>query len=785
MTDKLGRRAAAALLALLMLLAGLPAASAEAEDEGIELAWELGIRSVQKHGKYARLQLVLTNRTGRDLRGDVVFAYDDGEAKEIAVPVELPADTPIVVDMTVPGMLYNKDNNRIRFEEGGAGSGREIGFLSGRNYLVSTGVTSTTVGIVARDPDTLNVLSLLNSRGYDIRTVPIGADDLPEDPLQLDSLDILALNDVPTGGWPRERIDAIRSWVIRGGVLIVSGGAGYAKTAEAFADLVPVAPDGTGELESAAMLEAIGGEPLKPGTPVTVATGTLQAGSVTLQDGVIVSAVRPYGAGKVLYVAFDPSVEPLASWGGSAKLWERLLTDVGLRPAALKVNYGYGYDFWLYDSILGFFPSIRPPAVGSLSVFFIVYALLAAPVLYLVLRKFDRREWMWWLVPVFSVLCSVVIFAVGSADKREVKAHSVRTVNLAGDGWADRYAGAAVFVPSGGRVRVDFRDAGYAVPLRDESILQRGVDGASGANVARMEDGRASVVWRNVPYWSFRKAWVHLGASPGYGQFDVKPEYSGGLLDLAITNHTAADLRHVHVLVEGRAYSVGDLKRGESGTVRIPHGRFSAGFGGYGPQIFPYQGRGDEYARERGLIDIYLNELRKSGVEVSGPVIIGFSHDGESWFEVNGSARRSDNVTLWTQMLDFSMEAFEAGASRIVKPVIVEQNMKGYGVTFGDPWMQMTDGTLVFEFPLPWRDEPIVSFTVRHPDPAVSGSAFLSVWNEAEGDWELIPIRSSHWLPGPADAYITERRTVRMRLEAVGTVEYRLPDLELEGGTPE
>ena len=794
MTRTLGRRGirglefvAAALLALLLVWTGQPAAFAETEDAGIELRWELGFQSVHKQGKFARLRLVLTNRTGRDLQGDVVFAYDDGYPKEIAVPAELPADTPIVVEMTVPGLSYNKDNNRIRFAEGGAGSGKEIGFLSGKPYLESTGVTSTTVGIVARDPDTLNFLALLNPRGYDIRTIPLGADDLPADALQLEALDVLALNDVPTGGWPRERVDAIRGWIIRGGILIVSGGAGYAKTAEAFADLVPVAPAGTAVLESVAMLETIGEEPLDAGTPVTVSTGELRAGSVTLQDGVIVSAVRPYGAGKVLYAAFDPSVEPLAGWSGSAKLWERMLADVGLRPMVVKVNYGYGYDFWNYDTILGYFPSLKPPAVGILSIFFIVYALLAVPVLYLVLRKFDRREWMWWLVPVFSVLCSVVIFMVGSADKREVKGHSVRTVHLAGDGWADRHAGAAVFVPSGGRVDAAFRDAGYAVPLRDESLWPRDIDELSGARLSRMADGRASAEWRNVPYWSFRKAWVHLGASPGYGQFDVKPEYGGGYLSLAVTNNTAADLRHVHVLADGRAYPVGDLNRGESATVRIPYGKAPGTFyGGYGSQVFPYQGRGDLHMRESGLIDIYMEDLRKAGIDVPGPVIIGFSYDGEGWFEVNGAARPSDNVTLWAQMLDLTVEAFEGNVPGSVKPVIVEQNMKGYSVTSGDPRMQLSDGTLVFEYPLPWRDEPFGSFTVRQPDPSVFSNAVLSVWNEAAGEWEQVPVSAaSYKLPGPADAYMTERRTVRMRLEVIGTTSYRLPELELEGGTPE
>ncbi|AGA57703.1 hypothetical protein Theco_1565 [Thermobacillus composti KWC4] len=800
MADVLGRwikvwlpAALAALLALLLLWPDQPAAAAETE-AGIEMRWELGFQSVYKEGKYTRLRLTLTNRTGRDLRGDVVFAYDDGFPKEIAVPAELPADTPMIVEMTVPGMVYNKDNNRIRFDEGGAGSGRQVPVVSGQPYLQGSGDSSTTVGVVARDPDTMNVLALLMTRGYNFRTIVLKEDDLPADSLQLGALDMLVLNDVPTGNWPQERIDAIRGWVIRGGRLVVSGGAGYAKTAAAFADLVPVAPGGTAELESARILEAIGEEPLPAGMPMTVSTGDLQAGIVTLADGVPISAVRAYGSGSVLYVAFDPSVEPLAGWGGGPKLWERMLTGIGLYPVMTGVRYGYSYDFWHYDSILSYFPSLKPPKIGHLSLFFIIYVLLAAPILYLLLKKFDRREWMWWLIPVLSVICSVVIFTVGSADKRTVKAHSVRAVQLSGDGWADRSAGAAVFVPSGGKVGVSFEGADFAVPLRDEDLVQSGVSGLSGGKLTRMTDGGAAAEWRDVPYWSIRKAWVHFGASPGYGQFDTAIAYNGSYLDIEVTNQTAADLKHVSVLMNGVAYRIGDLARGESGTVNIPYAGGPSivagiGYASYGSLLFPYPSGKDSYARERGLLDAYLNESRNAKINgaVDGevPLIVGFSSDGEGWFEVNGSAVPSDNVTLWAQPLDLTVADVAGGVPGIVQPVITRNAMLEFG-NIHDDLLEMADGTLNFEYPLPWRDEPYHSFIIRQHEPIAFNNATLSVWNDASGEWEPVQMDAdSYTLPGPAESYVTDQHTVRMQLEASGRIRYRLPVLELGGGTAE
>lgn len=776
----------ASLLALLLMWPGLPSAAAKAE-EGIELRWELGFRSVYKEGEYTRLLLTLTNRTGRDLRGDVIFAYNDGFPKEIAVAAELPRDTPIVVEMTVPGMYYNEENNRFRFDEGGAGSGRQVAWLTDKPYLESVGSSSTTIGVVARDPDTMNFLALLGPRGYDIRTIALKEDDLPADSLQLGTLDMLVVNDVPTGGWPQDRIDAIRGWIIRGGTLVVSGGAGYAKTADAFADLVPVAPGGTATLDSTQVLEAIGGEPLAAGAPVTVSTGEFQAGSVTLADGgVPLAAVRPYGSGYVVYAAFDPSLEPLAGWGGNPVLWERILGSAGLLPSAMQSYYGYYYDFWNYDSVLAYFPSLEPPKTGSLSLFFIVYALLAAPVLYLLLRKFDRREWMWWLIPALSIACSVVIFLLGSADKREVKAHSVRAVQLSGDGWADRSAAAAVFVPSGGTVNVAFDGAGMAIPLRDDEFVSGGVADLKGSKLLRIADGEAAAVWRDVPYWSIRKAWVHLGASSGYGQFDTGIDYKQGFYHIEITNNTAADLSHVHVFMNGTAYRVGDLKRGESGTVTVPYSgnpKFTVGYGSYGHLLFPRQGGHDPHARERGLLEAFLNDRRHNGIRGDMPLIVGFSADREGWFEVNGSEAPSDNVTLWLQALDLS-NAPADGPAGIVHPVVTRNNMREFA-NF-DNMLQLSDGTIEFEYTLPWREEPYRSFAIRNVEPATMAGVSLSVWNASAGEWEPVPMNAvTFTLPGPAESYVTERFTVRMQLEVTGSIAWRLPDLELEGGTGE
>lgn len=780
--------AAAALLAAMLLWLAIPPAAAEKAEAGIELSTELGFQSVYKTGKYARLKLTLTNRTGHDLRGDIIFTLHNGYPTEIAVPVELPRDTPIVAEMTVPGLMYNKDNNLFRFEEGGAGSGRTIPLLTDRPYLETYGLTNEQlIGVIARDPDTLNFLAMLNTQGYAIRTITVKEDDLPTETLQLDALDYLVINDAPTGGWPREKIDAIRGWIMRGGHLIVSGGAGYAKTAEAFADLVPVVPGGTAVLEKTATLEAVGGEPFASDAPITVSTGTLQAGSVILSDGVTIAAARNYGEGSVVYAAFDPSLEPFKSWGGSYRLWERMLNNSGLQQV-IGVHVVYGYDFWDFDHLLNYFPSLKPPEIDNLLIYFVIYVLIAAPVLYLVLKRLDRREWAWWMIPALSIVCSVVIFSVGAADKMKVHAHSLRTVQLAGDGWAERSAAAAVFAPSGGTLPVSFGAAEYAMPLRDDPIVQAGGAGSLESRQAvRVTDGELTAVWRNVPYWSIRKAWVHLGPSPGYGQFDTDMSYSGNSIDLRVTNQTAADLTHVHVLMSSSAYRIGDLKRGESGTISIPYqgGQMAAGQTHFGSLIFPRRGRDDPYIRERGLLEMQLNVMRKDRSRQIGPQIVGFSADNGEWLEVSGAPVSSDNVTLWIQPLDLSAVESD-GIASTVQPHITKNTLQSHGYTGYNQQVHMREGTVEFEYKMPVREQPYRSFNLLNSELQGPGSAVLEVWNEAAAIWEPVPAAAGKYtLPEPAPSYLTDQLTVKMQLTVTGDIQYRLPDLEWEGGTAE
>ena len=85
--------------------------------------------------------------------------------------------------------------------------------------------------------------------------------------------------------------------------------------------------------------------------------------------------------------------------------------------------------YWSFQQIVDEFPSISPPNFGLLLVMFIIYMIVVAPVLYLVLRRVDKREWSWWLIPLISIICGAAIFFFGAENKRFMSTHSVQRCN--------------------------------------------------------------------------------------------------------------------------------------------------------------------------------------------------------------------------------------------------------------------------------------------------------------------------------------------------------------------
>lgn len=794
-------RRTVAVVLMLMLAAGLwtawPQAVLAAPDEGIAVRANAGLEGVVKDNRWTRLRFHVTNKTARQISGELrltMLQPNRGYFQQYNVEAELPPGSPVVIEMTVPGTSFSKFNNHIAFTQAG---GKKVPITEGADYVEANATSDTLIGVVARDSDTLNFMPLLNRQGYQFRVLPLSADELPHKMLQLNGLDFLLLNDVASADLSREQVRAIRGWVQQGGALIVAGGAGYGKTAQAFADIVPVAPGGTAELSSLDAFAAWGeGKPLADSGPVTVSTGELQAGRVLLADsGLIVAASRAYGNGHVIYAAFDPSLAPFADWAGSAALWSRII-DPALSPAmnqAAGAMFGISNRYWEMNNAIKQFPSISQPPFGMLLLFFIIYVLVVGPLLFLVLRKFDRREWAWWLLPIVSVVSSIAIYSFGSSGKSDTLAHSLRVVELAGNGEAIRSADFGVFSPRGGTVTAAFEADATVVPYLEYGFSGNVSLDVFEASIAERKTATSTEsIWRDVPYGSLRHGWLQYEPVQGMGQLAVNVQYSQAqTIGIEVRNETQVDLSSVTVLAGNSAYLVGDLAVGAAGTVSVPVASVNVphmGWYDYGGSVFPYTGGPDEHGRERSMLNGFMNNQDRVAIG-RPPVVVGFSKDEDSWFTIGGKQAHTDNLTLWMQPL-YLEELLGEGVivPGAVAPVITKQDMDSVGYSGDSSRLILTDGSLEFEYRLPMLADGIAGpaaggvLTVYPGQIYGSAAVELAIWNVASGKWETLDSTPGAVRPAEAaGSYVSDQNTVRMKLEFRGQAEYALPAIGWEG----
>ncbi|GGG80070.1 DUF7408 domain-containing protein [Paenibacillus radicis (ex Gao et al. 2016)] len=747
-----------------------------ADFNGISVKASVGYQGNVREGKWAPARLTLTNMTKADLKGEVVItiAGNYGGTTDYVVPAELPRGSDVELTIAIPGMNLNEKNNLIRFYKGSYKSGEKVNIVIGSPYLISSSIVNYSIGVLASDPDTLNFMPSLNVQGYNLSVIPLKEEQLPNSSILLDYFDLLVINDVATSGWDEQRVKAIEDWVKAGGTLMLSGGAGYSKTAQAFESIVPLKQEGTSSLTSPASLSKESGKEWKSAAPITVSTGSIIEGNTVLsENGIPLAITRPVGSGSVIYVAFDPSLEPIASWNGSELVYAKLLKD-SLSPIMQGNMVLYSNSYWNVQNIVDKFPSINPPKFGLLLWMFVLYMLIAAPVLYFLLKKLDRREWTWWLVPTLAVLMGVAIFIFGAEDKRSFLAHSVSVVELAPEGGGVRSGAFGVFSPNGGTIKAHFD---HAVPLRPLSNEGGGQLNLTGNTQVLMNDQETTMQWNSVAYWSTRKAWFDgISLDKDTGNFGLAYRSNNGVQQLEVTNGTKAAMSHVALIISGNLINVGDLAPNEAKSVSIPSApnTNSTMYSPFSSSLFPYgNGRDDKYNRHRELMDMYWNSANPASQML--PRVVGFSEDHTPMFQVNNDAVRTDNLTMWVQQIGTLISENDgrvtvpAGA---MQPVVTSHTMQRFD-EYGDGNMNFSPGELEFEFHVP------------NEKAKYDKLSFSNLVNTSSLQWLIFNAASGDWIPAAAEMdakmYIDSSNTIRMKMVAATDADARLPMIGLEG----
>ncbi len=767
-----------ALLIVATLTFSFPAGNVYADGAKIGIQSEMGYQGKIKHDKWNPLKLTLTS--DRDISGDVVVQIQNyngfGYQTSYVQQVDLPKDTPKEVVIGIPGAVLNKDNNQILFYEGSYTKGKQIPFASGKNYVQASPYQGALIAVLSDDPDTMNFMNVLNGKGNSVNVFPLKNASVPSDGMLLNGLDVIVINNFASDTLSEPQRKAITDWVNGGGTLILAGGAGYAKTAAPFADITPVAADGTTIVHSLAELEKLGGKPLKLDGAFTISTAkAVEGAQIGIEaDGQPLFASKAYGQGSVQYAAYDLAMEPVSSWAGHPDAWASMLrNNLPMMGAQNGMYYNSLMDNLNY--VLEYFPSLKMPSFTLLLWMLIIYAVVVAPLLYYILKKADKREWAWFLIPIIAVIASGSVYVVGSSDKTRELAHTINLIELNGQGDAVKSTASAFFTPRSGNYALEFPENTYLRTGQSQNTF-----GGMGENknFVRVEQGATTLELRDMSQWSLAKVWVDHQGTEEMGRLgmDLKLDPKGEL-NGKVTNDTINDLTEVVLVVGGKAYKLGDIKKGDAVAVpQDPKQIIKFTGGDLSGMLYPYS-QNDPKQRERDILSQYGYSNRMVNRDA---YILGWSKEHLTNYTLKGAEVDSDQLNFWIQPveMDWGLNGEINIPYGFLSPEISQVNAPMFGVY--PHGVEMGQGSLIAEFPL------ISEGNVKYSELSMKGTKFnnnvtMEIWNSKKSEWEPVTDANNvHTITKNPEQYIVGNR-IRFMITAKDQTNFMMPELSVKG----
>ncbi|MEY8338692.1 hypothetical protein AALB16_11845 [Lachnospiraceae bacterium 62-35] len=274
------------------------------------------------------------------------------------------------------------------------------------------------VGVLSDSMEKLNYLdgAGISYSALKSRMIPLGKESVPEEAIGLNLMDVVLVSSYRLRDLSEKQTKAIMDWVKDGGILVLGTGERVDDTLGRFAPELlddnydmPVAMDvhmesvGDGQQEPISGLMCVD-IPLHGANVLESESGFPLFQAAAMEKGII--AVAAYDFADISdFAAQEPSYVDNMFTGLLGKERIQNLTD-----------YYYGgssEDYWAVQRVINSGNVNRLPNVKIYVLVIVLYILLAGPVVYYFLRKWEMRHYYWGVVTALSLVFVGVIYLMG------------------------------------------------------------------------------------------------------------------------------------------------------------------------------------------------------------------------------------------------------------------------------------------------------------------------------------------------------------------------------------
>ncbi|HEX7065911.1 MAG TPA: hypothetical protein VF199_12655 [Bacillales bacterium] len=700
------------VFALFLAVLNWPAGVSADEGGRFEINVQSGLNGQVQAEKGFSVTITITNH-GDDFSGELVVTIpqDYESVANLVIPVELAADATKEFTFPVSGLERGffqthgpgADMQQIRLFEGDWKNGSQMDINPNLEISPSFFSPSDVVmGILDRDSDSLNYFKLIDSSVV----IALDAQDLPGNAMGLEVLDTLVINDFAVAKLPDEVQAAIKEWVRRGGHLVIGGTAGMTQKLGSLTEILPYSVNGQTYIDELPEISKAGGAPLKL-AKFPLVTGQVKDGAeVVYKKGkwpVVVN--KKAGTGTISQYNFDLGNPVFSEWKGIEHFWEN---ELGQQVSSGPIRISNNFVGQQLRRLSSFFASVTKLPFTGLLTLLSVYIIIIIPVIYFLLKRFDRREWSWIAVPVFALIFSIGLFVYGAKDRLgAIKTNAVSIISLGENGIGSGQGTLSMLSQGSGDYTVSVGKGSHVFPIQP-----RGPFGGSLSSIPTLHRKAETVEvhFGNVEFWSPRSLSVQLPVQ-NYGGFEADLVYKGSKLTGEIRNRSNYDFQKITLFSGMNDYLIGPLKAGESKSISLNVGKgtlFQAPLPGmimskYRQSWSPNLTAQDRKERKRShMIEA---AVRSGQFDFDSAVLLGFTKTSLYDVKVNGGKTDQSSLSLLMQPISVHIGQGEKVSFdteiRSPKLLAINGHIRFNPIFDGAESFGASGGTYELRYPLP------------------------------------------------------------------------------------
>lgn len=771
-------------LALLISLFTVPQPSLAAPQITVDSS--AGFQNKVKYEKGLPLQFTVTNQ-GSAFSGDLVLSYSEtyNLGAGLAMPIELAEGESKTLQVASSGLsdMYQSGgptDQSIFLFEGGWEEGESIAFKGAKTIQPSYYSPMTLfVASLTDNQDRLLPLKQMNvsaSEGIEVFHLnQLKGFTLPSEAQAWAMIDYLVIDEFAYSDLPASTQQAILQWIQQGGH-VITGSTGNLKAE--LGNLSEYLPLEVGDAIEVAV----------PGlaNPVPAYQATAKEGAaVKMQnDGQVLAATQSVGSGSLTQTSFSLGDETISGQKGYSQMLSTFF------PASLTYTNSMGgqsiLDYMSYEvgDVNELFESFEVSKPFILAIIFL-YILLIVPVLYVVLKKKDKREYAWFIIPAVALLTSIGLFAFGAKDRiGNPQIQQTGFFEVDADSGLNGYYVNTLLSNRGGNYQFT-APSSTTMTYRMASEFSETQPYLS----AMLEKGAASnqMTLRDMRYWSVESI---MGQSyiENSGNYTIDLEVAEERITGTIRNNFPFAVEDVSIWTGTRLLNMGDLNPGDELTVDeaiqsdiLPP---AAAIG----QSYGYMPIADleelEKARRQTLLSTSYEEMSQNG---RTPYVIAYTQDAIVPITLKDQRASVDSVHLIAQ--SFKPELSLSGEITLNTDAFgMELAGANNGAYFenvsNDPYLYYLEGgEYELTYLLPEDIETSKSTWNELSVTAAGQSLEVSILNHASGDYEELT-QSTHKFTDAAKDYVSPKGVIELKLNSPANSmnpEVVVPKVKLKG----